>query len=749
MEIKEEQIRLISKKYGEAFYVLDTECFKKNYNDLQTAMRKYYKKTYISYSYKTNYIPRLCNIVNELGGYAEVVSDMEEDLALKIGVPYNKIIFNGPYKDKYALEKSVIQGAYVNMDSEYDLEIICSLAKKNPNKNFNIGIRCNFDIGDGLYSRFGFDCESKSFVSLIKRVQEIHNINLAGFHCHFASRDIDTWKTKVNKIIKIIKEVYKKVPEYISVGGGIFGRMEETLKKQFNVYIPSFEEYADIIAKVFAINYGMYPEDVQPKLFIEPGSALAGDAMQFVSKVINIKNIRGKNIATLLGSVYNINPTLNGKNPPINIVNFSEGELYNDLDFAGYTCIESDYLYKGFKGNLAEGDYVIFNNVGSYSIVLKPPFILPNFPVIEMDRNEVCLVKREEKFDDIFRTYSFEKVGRGKWNELFIKLDKILSVTINRNIIIYGSGGEWVQWFYKQFYGIEVKCIIDRWKVDQYEHILHLMSLYYIYDDNDVIINTNPKTKGPENEFNAIGEDWNRVKYSNNQVIDLWDYIYEDNIDKYENIEKYTVSMYDYLEVKNGIEILDTCQRKDVKGIGSHGYYPTDFRLIYEVFVESGLFNKQDIILDCGCGKGASLIGLFECGYKKLGGIEYTDYIYNILVSNMYKMGIDCVTVKHTDVSDIFNKGVVCYLGDATLLSNELDLYNVFFFFNPFSYKLFEIMFENILQSMDRIKRKVKIFYAEPMCHNLIINSGKFKYINSFGSKLGGISYNANVYISR
>lgn len=44
MEIKEEQIRLISKKYGDAFYILDTECFKKNYNDLQAAMRKYYKK---------------------------------------------------------------------------------------------------------------------------------------------------------------------------------------------------------------------------------------------------------------------------------------------------------------------------------------------------------------------------------------------------------------------------------------------------------------------------------------------------------------------------------------------------------------------------------------------------------------------------------------------------------------------------------------------------------------------------------
>jgi len=313
---------------------------------------------------------------------------------------------------------------------------------------------------------------------------------------------------------------------------------------------------------------------------------------------------------------------------------------------------------------------------------------------------------------------------------------------------VYGSGGEWIRWFYKQFYGIEVKYIIDRWKVDQYAHILHLMSLYYIYDDNDIIINTNPKSRGPKNEFNAIGEDWERVKYSDNQIIDLWDYIYEDNIDKYEDIEKYTISIYDYLEVENGIDILETCKRKDVNGTGAHGYYPTDFRLIYEVFVESGLFNNQDVILDCGCGKGASLISLFECGYMKLGGIEYTDYIYNIFISNMHKMDINCITTEDMDVSGVFDNGVVCYFGDATHLNIELDLYNVFFFFNPFSYKLFETMFKSILQSMDRKKREVKIFYAEPICHNLIINSGKFKFIDRFGSKLGGISYNANVYIN-
>ena len=40
-------------------------------------------------------------------------------------------------------------------------------------------------------------------------------------------------------------------------------------------------------------------------------------------------------------------------------------------------------------------------------MVLKPPFILPNFPVLELRDGRVTVVKRQETFDDIFRTYVF------------------------------------------------------------------------------------------------------------------------------------------------------------------------------------------------------------------------------------------------------------------------------------------------------------------------------------------------------
>ena len=111
-----------------------------------------------------------------------------------------------------------------------------------------------------------------------------------------------------------------------------------------------------------------------------------------------------------MGSIYNINPTLNKKNPPITVMHDSadsEAADYHDLDFAGFTCIESDYLYRGYDGPLAIGDFVVFENVGSYSVVLKPPFILPNFPILEITDHGIDIIKRQETFDDLFHTFNF------------------------------------------------------------------------------------------------------------------------------------------------------------------------------------------------------------------------------------------------------------------------------------------------------------------------------------------------------
>lgn len=410
MKLNFDILNKISHKSYDSFYILDTKQLKRNFNELQKAFREIYPESYIAYSYKTNYIPKVCSVINELGGYAEIVSDMEYEIAKRIGVDPCKIIFNGPYKNKSAVKELMLSGGIVNIDSTAEIENIEEVVQKYPDKNFNLGIRLNFDVGDGVVSRFGFDFLSNEFVNTIHKLSANSNVNIISVQCHFADRSIETWSTRTEKMLSLIENEITFIPDIIDFGGGLYGKMPDSLKSQFKSNIPSYQDYANIVARKFKERF--FESEKKPKLFIEPGSALVGDVMMFACKVESIKNIRGKNIATVLGSIYNINPTLNKKNPPLTVFasDAENRKYYCNLDFGGFTCIESDYLYRGYNGELAVGDYVVFGNVGSYSIVLKPPFILPNFPVIDYDEetNKTHIVKNKETFDDLFQTYKFD-----------------------------------------------------------------------------------------------------------------------------------------------------------------------------------------------------------------------------------------------------------------------------------------------------------------------------------------------------
>lgn len=407
MELSYNILNDISRSHGDAFYLLDTEQFELNFHELLKAFRKFYPETYIAYSYKTNYTPRLCRMVDDMGGYAEVVSDMELEIARRIGVPYSKVHFNGPVKNIEAVREVILGGGIVNLDDYVEVPAITELAAQHPDMTINVGLRCNFQINDGTLSRFGFDVEKKEFSELVAHLNGIGNIRIAGLHCHFASRRGETWKPRAEGICRLADELCPELPDHVDLGGGLFGKMKNSLKAQFGMHIPTYKEYAQEAAATIAQHFGGCEH--QPQLFIEPGSALVGDAMRFAARVKSIKDIRGKKIATLMGSIYNINPTLNKKNPPLTVMHDETlpTSEYADLDFAGFTCIESDYLYRGYNGPLSLGDFVVFENVGSYSVVLKPPFILPNFPILELREGRIDVIKRQETFDDLFHTYTF------------------------------------------------------------------------------------------------------------------------------------------------------------------------------------------------------------------------------------------------------------------------------------------------------------------------------------------------------
>ena len=84
-ELTREQVVDYVQQYGSPLYIFHAEEFKKNYLELLNTMRAIYPKYNIAYSYKTNYTPKIISLVKELGGLAEVVSEMEYTLAKRVG----------------------------------------------------------------------------------------------------------------------------------------------------------------------------------------------------------------------------------------------------------------------------------------------------------------------------------------------------------------------------------------------------------------------------------------------------------------------------------------------------------------------------------------------------------------------------------------------------------------------------------------------------------------------------------------
>jgi diaminopimelate decarboxylase len=396
-------IKKLQVEYGEAFYLLDSTQFRKNFAELKAAFNNIYPNWNIAYSYKTNYTPKLCKIVNELGGYAEVVSEMELEIAKRVGCKMDRVIWNGPIKNFPIMEQFLLDGGTINTDCIEELEQVKEIHNRHADKLINVGIRCNYEVNDGVVSRFGFDIDGEDFMEAVKFATTTKNVKLINFQCHFAKRQIAYWPARAKGMVDLIDRL-GIIPERIDIGGGLFGKMADSLRAQFSCEIPDYEAYAKAAAQVFADYFK--DKDVKPELLIEPGSAVVGDCMKFIGTVKTIKNVRGKWMAHVLGSQKNISMT--GINPPIDVIAMGgEQKEYKDLDFLGFTCIEGDVLYHNYTGKLAHQDVIVISNCGSYSLVMKPPFILPNFPVLDISEGKTEVIKRAENFDDLFHTFNF------------------------------------------------------------------------------------------------------------------------------------------------------------------------------------------------------------------------------------------------------------------------------------------------------------------------------------------------------
>lgn len=409
MNLTHSQIEEITQNSSSPFYLLDVNRLRDNYKKIYQSFNSRYKNFIIGYSYKTNYLPYLCKEMLQLGAYAEVVSRLEYDLAIKIGVPPHKIIFNGPIKTEGDIETALNQESILNIDSLYEIEYVRNFCLKNKSKKVKVGLRVNFNISDNgrsaiqegyERSRFGLCVTNGSLELAVNKFKELDNASIVGLHGHFSTteRKVETYKTITKKLCELAKQYIGDSLEYIDIGGGIYGE----LPSSFKLNSPSFDDYAEAVCKIMNDEYEK--KESAPYLILEPGISMVANSFDFFAKVIEIKKIQDQYFVLIDGSVHNVKPTMHKRNLPMQLIKQdNKKNRHETYNIVGYTCMEKDYLANDFYGEIPkEDDYVVFENVGAYTIVFNPPFIKERPSILAIDDNEIFLVRKKESFKEFF-----------------------------------------------------------------------------------------------------------------------------------------------------------------------------------------------------------------------------------------------------------------------------------------------------------------------------------------------------------
>ncbi|MDZ7767300.1 MAG: hypothetical protein U5K00_23270 [Melioribacteraceae bacterium] len=406
-EIDGVAISELVEKFGSPLFVFSETTLRQKYRAYYNSFSTRYPNVTFGWSYKTNYLPAVCSVLHKEGAIAEVVSEMEYDKARSLGIPGNKIIYNGPYKNLRALEKAVKENAMIHIDhfdEIYDLEKVADKL----NKKIKVGMRLNMDTGIyPQWSRFGLNLDSGQAMDAIKRMVSKGKLVLNGLHCHIGTFILEpnAYAVEIEKMVKFGYEIQDKFDmkiEYYDIGGGFPSKSKlKGTYQEPDVTVPSIDEYAENITTSLFRN--LKAGDL-PKLYLETGRGIVDEAGYLITTIIASKRLpdgRKSYIAdgginllyTAFWYKYNleIDRQVDGTNEPA-IVN-------------GPLCMNIDVIEEGtLLPPMEKGTRLILSPVGAYNVTQWMQFIeyRPNVVMIGQNK-EVDLIREAEDLSDITR----------------------------------------------------------------------------------------------------------------------------------------------------------------------------------------------------------------------------------------------------------------------------------------------------------------------------------------------------------
>ncbi|MFX0180957.1 MAG: hypothetical protein ACFE78_12270 [Candidatus Hodarchaeota archaeon] len=353
------------------FFIFLENKIRDNVRTFSRVFKSFFDNIQIFYSFKANFLPKICKIIHSEGIGAELVGLPELKLALEIGFPPEKIIIGGPYLTKEIIEMSIDKGVkeIIVYNIKY-LKQIDTIAKKL-NKIQNICLRIR---SSKFESKLGIQLTNKNLIELKNFVKNYKNIKLTTILSHYTTQmnSLDQFINNVKTIANAIHLLSGQGlnPMSINLGGGF---PEATIMSE-----KQLEKLA------FNIKQQLVNRNLDEKnIYLEPGRYFVGDSGLIIAKIINKTENRwifldvGNHICPKFAKCslrfYNASQI----NSPHKYKTSIGGIIPTDQD-----VLAKDYF---FTKEFNEEEIVLITNVGAYTLTFSNrfPYSLPNIFLIK------------------------------------------------------------------------------------------------------------------------------------------------------------------------------------------------------------------------------------------------------------------------------------------------------------------------------------------------------------------------------
>ncbi len=296
-------------------------------------------------------------------GY-DCASGFEIDLIRRLA-PDAAIHYNNPVRARDEIAHAVEKGVKsYSVDSRSEL---VKLIEMVPAEGVEISVRFKLPVAGAAYN-FGakFGATSEVALDLLKMVAAAGFIPSITFHPGTQCTDPMAWDSYIREAALIAAKAGVTIAR-LNVGGGFPSH-------RLDAVVPQLEEIFQLIDRVSTEVFG----DNRPLLVCEPGRAMCGDAFTLAARV---KALRDGEHVFLNDGVYGTLTEL----PLIGVIDrmeviSAEGKLRKGKPVPrivfGPTCDSVDRLPGDIPlpADMAEGDYIIWHGLGSYSVVTNSRF---------------------------------------------------------------------------------------------------------------------------------------------------------------------------------------------------------------------------------------------------------------------------------------------------------------------------------------------------------------------------------------